>query len=466
MGGAAIYLLGRSLPLPGIDHQRVVEFLSLSEAMAVRAYNRELTASAVFSLGMTPLIQASILILLLAGAVSRLRQLRDATGETGAALDRPIYAATIAIALVQGYGLAVLLELIPQAISSAPGALFRVQTVVVLVTGAIFLAWLAGQITRRGLVNGVALIVLINLLAEAASGLRLEIAGLTHGMLSLRPALLFLIVLGGLFALSLHMVRAQHRIPLQHQPSSGNPGGESGAPSIVLRMNMVGIVPIWLAGIAMLPLNYLVLRAGSVPSLVVYSSLIAVFTYLLTAVSFSGADVVAQIRRYGFTLPDVDPRDAGENHMERVVERLVARHAAFLIGMALVGPLVVARLGIGAGLSWLAGPSLLVIAAIGVAIMESIRARSQGDWAPVFEADTELEADLAGTILERAGIPARRVSNRAIPITGTLAFWEMSRPPYPSLTIYRRLGGGGVYVEVPREYVQPAANVFAARAVA
>ena len=77
------------------------------------------------------------------------------------------------------------------------------------------------------------------------------------------------------------------------------------------------------------------------------------------------------------------------------------------------------------------------------------RGASEQDWVPAVTTETHLEAELIKDVLDHAGIAAIVRDNRAIPIVGTLALWEASRPTFPSLTIHRRLGGGQVTVLVP-----------------
>jgi hypothetical protein len=219
----------------------------------------------------------------------------------------------------------------------------------------------------------------------------------------------------------------------------------------------------------MLPVSRAGIKPGSTVSWIVYCGLIVLFTYVWTAASFSGAGVVDRVRRFGFDLPEVAA--APGDHLDRIVERQTARHAALLVCLALAAPVLLERFGISRWSSWLAGPWLLVAAAIGVTIVDRLRelSRQDGepdqagpDWVPVFEGVTELEVDLARAALERAGIPARRSSNRAIPATGTLALWEVSRPPYPSWTmIHRHLGGGRACVLVPAEQVSQAQRIVA-----
>ena len=411
----------------------------------------------VFSLGIVPYVAASVVVLLLSGVVPSLRGLRDGPAEANAAFDRLIYGVTTLLALVQGWALATFLRVgttpSGQPLVAAPDAMFRVQTLAIVVTGSILLVWLAAQVTRQGLVNGVVLIVFVDLIADATAG------GAALGGEGVRASQAAFLVgaVAGVAALCVYMVRAGRRIPLRLAE-----GGLSATwvPSIVLRPNTVGAVPVGIAGVAMLPVAHLGVTPGSTLSWIVQAGLIAFFTYLWTAVTFSGAAVVGQIRRFGLELADVDSTRTPEDHLDGIVERFAAQHAVFLVALVVVAPFALERVGIGSGVSWLVGPWLLVAAAIGAAIVDRLQGLKRGmDWVPVFEGETELEVDLVRSLLERAGIPTRRASTRVIPVTGTLAFWEMNRPPYPSWTIHRRLGAGGVYAEVPAEQVRKAEHV-------
>ena len=61
---------------------------------------------------------------------------------------------TLVLALVQGFGIAIALESQRELVID-PGMLFRLTTVMTLVTGTLFLMWLGEQITERGLGNGI-----------------------------------------------------------------------------------------------------------------------------------------------------------------------------------------------------------------------------------------------------------------------------------------------------------------------
>lgn len=472
----AIYELGLHVPLPGVDPEALRAAVRDAAGNAFGSYDLAfhgtLLKAAILSLGIVPYLTAATTVLLLSGVVPYLRRLRDGTVEGHVAFDRIIDGVTAAIALLQGFGLAAYLQSRGFLVRD-PGVAFVLETVVITATGAVFLAWLARQVTRRGIVNGIALIVFIDLVRDALSGITVEAGALPSGALLSRQFVLFILGTGGLFALCLYMVKAERRLPLRYAGKDARSRTTpSWVPSIALRMNTVGVVPVALTAGMLRPLYFVGLTRGTVLSWIVSAGLIVFFTYLWTAFTFSGTDVSVQLRRYGFEFADADleKQNATGEHLDRIMERLAALHAAFLVALVVIVPLFLVRLGIRSELSWIAGPSLLVIAAIGVAIMNEIRPLGQeGDetrdpaveWVPIFESETELEVDLARNLLERRGIPTRRSSNRAVPITGTLAFWEMSRPPFPSVTIHRRLGGGTVCAEVPASEVERAESALA-----
>ena len=404
----------------------------------------------IFRLGIVPYFTASYVILLLSGVIPYLRRLRDGPAAANATLDRIIYGATALIAFFQGWGLSLV---VPEM-----GAGSRAVTATLLAAGAILLAWLADQVSRRGLVNGVALIMAVTLLTVIAWTLE-------AGGVSFR----FLIVVGGLLALCLVMVRSEHRIPLEYG-GAGERSGDIWTPSVVLRPNMVGVLPVSLAALAMSPLHAVGVTRGSAAAWILYCGMIVLFTYLWTAITFNEADVRARLQRYGFRLGGADLASLPDDHLERIVVRLVARHAGFLVSLVVIPSLAVTQFDISNLITGIAGPSLLILAAIASAFTDNLRAFTRravqtgppaGKWVPVFEADTDLEVDLARGVLERAGIPTVRSSSRVIPVTGTLAFWEVCRPVYPSLTINRRLGDGHVYAAVPVDQAVRAQSLLA-----
>ena len=65
---------------------------------------------------------------------------------------------TVVLATFQAFGIAIALEAQPGLVID-PSFVFRLNTVITLVTGTMFLMWLGEQITERGLGNGISIII-------------------------------------------------------------------------------------------------------------------------------------------------------------------------------------------------------------------------------------------------------------------------------------------------------------------
>ena len=112
-----------------------------------------------------PFVTASLLLQLASIVSSRLRALPK-RGESGRRrLDVYTLALTIVLAAFQALGIALALEGV-RVWSPSRARCSCLTTTLTLTGGVIFLVWLAGQITARGIGNGIALILAVGIVAE------------------------------------------------------------------------------------------------------------------------------------------------------------------------------------------------------------------------------------------------------------------------------------------------------------
>src|SRR3546814_11606226 len=105
-----------------------------------------------------PYISAAIIMQLLAVVVPTLEAIKK-EGQSGQRkITQYTRYGTVFLALFQAVGISVALESQPGLVIE-PGMLFRFTTIVTLVTGALFIIWLAEQITHRGLATGLHLLI-------------------------------------------------------------------------------------------------------------------------------------------------------------------------------------------------------------------------------------------------------------------------------------------------------------------
>src|ERR1700760_2647092 len=195
-----IYRLGTYIPIPGINP---VAFAKLFEGQAKGILGQFVLFSggavknmAIFTLGVTPYISASIIVQLLGSVYPPWEKLRKEGGEAGRKqLNQYTRYLTVVLALFQSFGIAVGLSS-SQGLVSQPGLFFILSTVASLTGGTMFLMWLGEQITARGVGNGVSLIIFSGIVARPPSGIMQLLTQARTGAVSgfVLPAILVMAV--------------------------------------------------------------------------------------------------------------------------------------------------------------------------------------------------------------------------------------------------------------------------------
>jgi preprotein translocase subunit SecY len=171
----AIYRLGASIPVPGVDLDAVDRFAEQAESQGIVGLLNLFSGGAlevfsVFSLGIMPYITSSIIMQLLAVVIPRL-QAAAGRGRGRAQGHHPVDPLrTVILALLQSTGLTFLfhrgvltggIDLIP---NYTPG---RVLVIVITLTaGTAFIMWLGELITQRGVGNGMSLIIFVSIVSQ------------------------------------------------------------------------------------------------------------------------------------------------------------------------------------------------------------------------------------------------------------------------------------------------------------
>ena len=146
LGALIIFRLGTFLPIPGINPIALQQFFEQQASGILGVFDTfsggALGRMGIFALGVMPYISSSIIMTLLQNSVPHLKALKE-QGSKGTR-KRLQYAryATVLIAALQGYGVAIGLESMQTAYGNIvinPGLFFKLTTVITLVGGTIFL---------------------------------------------------------------------------------------------------------------------------------------------------------------------------------------------------------------------------------------------------------------------------------------------------------------------------------------
>src|SRR5256885_2984479 len=170
----ALYRLGSWIPAPGIDSQSISAFFNAGGrgqgvfGLLNTFSGSALSQFAIFALGIMPYVTASIILQLLTVVVPRLEQLQK-EGEAGMAkINQYTRYLTVALAAAQSLGYAYLFK--RQGILDAGvGRTFLI--VLTLTAGTTFLMWMGELITKRGVGNGISLLIFASILTSLPTGL-------------------------------------------------------------------------------------------------------------------------------------------------------------------------------------------------------------------------------------------------------------------------------------------------------
>ena len=252
LGVLLIYRLGTFVPLPGIDavamaalfdqqQQGILGQLNLFAGGAVERMS-------VFALSILPYISASIIMQLMQVAVPALEQAKKEGEQGRRKINQYTRYLTVLLAAAQAFGIAIALEGSTSsggAIVTDPGLFFRIQTVVTLTSGTIFLMWLGEQVTARGIGNGISLLIFAGIVAAIPSALaNLFEVGATEAGAAAGSVLLIVIMLA-LVVFVVFMERAFRRLVVQYPKRvvGGNQQSEAQSSFLPLKLNTTGVIP-------------------------------------------------------------------------------------------------------------------------------------------------------------------------------------------------------------------------------
>src|ERR1700693_1365297 len=308
LGALVVYRLGTYIVLPGIDPEAWEAIFQTNSGGILGMFNMfaggGIHRMAIFALNIMPYISASIIIQLLTTVSPQLAALKK-EGEAGRkTLNQYTRYLTVLLAAFQSYGIAVGLEGAGNVVSD-PGMFFRLSTAITLTGGTMFLMWLGGRVTSRGIGNGISLIILSGIVAELPSALANMLELGRQGALSTGIILVVIVMAVAVIAFIVFMERAQRRLLIQYPKRQvGNKMFEGQSSHLPLKLNTSGVIPpIFASSLLLLPTTVANFNTGKGPEwlsiittelghgrpafMALYIALIVFFAFFYTAVVFN-----------------------------------------------------------------------------------------------------------------------------------------------------------------------------------
>ncbi|HTF05258.1 MAG TPA: preprotein translocase subunit SecY [Bacteroidia bacterium] len=395
LGFLLIYRLGSYVVLPGINPTALANaqveggggILDLINIFAGGAFSR----ASIFALGIMPYISASIILQLLTMALPYFQRMQR-EGESGRKkINQYTRYLTVVITAMQAVGYLSTQVTDKAGVVVDPGQFWYIQSIVILVTGTMFVMWLGEKITDKGIGNGISLIIMIGIVArlpyafgtEFASRLESEGGGLIMFLVEL--AVLLMVVIGCIL-----LVQGTRRIPIHFAKRIvGNRqyGGQRNY--IPLKVNASGVMPIIFAqAIVMIPIqlagfatsadgeaNWFVRNFGDHYGLwynLFTALLIVVFTYFYTAITVNPNMMAEEMKRNEGYIPGIKPGKKTAEYIDQVMSRITLPGALMLAFVAIL-PAIVIRFGVNNEFAqFYGGTSILILVGVVLDTLQQI----------------------------------------------------------------------------------------------
>ncbi|MBU2614373.1 MAG: preprotein translocase subunit SecY [Elusimicrobiota bacterium] len=312
----------------------------------------------IFSLGIMPYINASIIMSLLQGAhvlpwVDRLAK----EGEHGRKKITQITRyATVVLALVQGFGLTMMISKMPTpgglTIVDNPTFAFYALTVLTLVTGTMLVMWLGEQITQFGIGNGISLMIFAGIVDRLPAAIKDFIRMFRIEELSLLKAIVLLVFVLLVIGIVIWVETAQRKIPVQYAKRIVGRKMLGGASTFLpLKVDQAGVIAVIFAiSVLSAPLTVLQFMSnnpwaqklmefwqrGSWLYEIVYALLIIFFCYFYNSIQMNPTDMAENMKKWGGFIPGIRPGEATAKHIQRIIERITLSGAIFVVLIAIM----------------------------------------------------------------------------------------------------------------------------------
>ncbi|MDR3264988.1 MAG: preprotein translocase subunit SecY [Synergistaceae bacterium] len=390
LGALFIFRLGTHIPTPGIDTQAmtalfntggggILDFLNIFSGGALSRFS-------IFSLGVAPYINSSIVMQLLVVIFPYLEKMQKDNEEGRKKIIQWTRYGAILFAVVQAVGMTTWLG----NLGIFSGAFFDAVIVVVTITaGSIAVMWLGEELSDHGIGNGISMLIFAGIVARipgaAMQSWEMLRAGSMNPLLLLAALLLMVVVVAACIVLQ----EGQRRLPVQYAKRVvGNKvyGGQS--TFIPLRVNQSGVIPIIFAS-SILIFPYTVagffessgvgrffhdlFAPGSWFYTLCYILLIIFFSYFYTAVVFNPGEIASNMKKYGGFILGIRPGQPTSDYITKVMERITLGGAIFLAIVALIPNFMSSVMGIRG--FYFGGTAVLIVVGVALDTVHQVEAQ-------------------------------------------------------------------------------------------
>ncbi len=372
-----IYRLGCWLPIPGIGVGNLVQEGDSLLSLLSQIGGNALQNGAILALGITPYINASIIVQLLTLAIPVLERW-SRQGEDGRKkISKVTKVITLLLAIGQAAGITISWAQVTNGIAPIPFLNATWTAVIVgavLVAGSMFTMWLGDRITELGVGNGISLIIFVGIISTAGLAIFTAIetiaggnsAGGNEATMAFWGLFIFLVLVVLIFLFIVFIDLSERKIVVNYAKQiKGRKqyGGQSS--NIPIKINANGVLPI-IFSTAMLTFPQMIARmftspenlgsgfygwwtkwlgTGSYLYFILLGVLIMAFSFFYTTIQFKPDEIARNLQQYGGSIQGFRPGKQTADYLKKVSRRLTFFGALFLMIIAIVPSVIFQALG-------------------------------------------------------------------------------------------------------------------------
>lgn len=401
----AIFRIAAHITVPGVDVTALQGLFEQNELLGVFSIltGGSLQNFSIVLMGLTPYINASIIMQLMTVVIPRLEELSK-EGEQGRnKINQYTRWLTFPLAFLQSYGMIILLnrsasaggmELIPEVENLS----VILPIMLMISAGTLFLMWLGEIMTEKGIGNGISMLIFASIVAGIP-----PVLGQTLGIAQFDKTKLipFIILLAITVALTIFVVlvtEGARQIPVNYGSRAGSRGSQSALP---IRINQAGMIPIIFAvSLVTFPTiiaqflqnstnptvkavaDFIIANLnGAAPGFLyifLYLFFIIAFTYFYVSITFDPKKIAENIQKRGGFIPGMRPGRETAEFLAGVSSRLNLWGGLFL-GFVAVLPILLTKFfttqSFGSVPLLISGAGLIIVVGVILELIRQINAQ-------------------------------------------------------------------------------------------
>jgi preprotein translocase subunit SecY len=381
-----VYRIGIRIPVPGINQEAFTALIerfgqlgSFLDIISGGAFKQV----SIFAMGITPYVNASIIMQLLTVAIPALERLQKEGEEGRKKIQQIVRYVTVGLAMVQAT--AYWYATRTASSSTLPAFINAILVIVSFTAGTAFIMWIGEQINDKGIGNGISLIIFAGIVTGGPNAVKMLFGYFqnwsvtSNVFVSIFGTLLVVGIFILVIALVVFVQSAERRIPVQYAKKVVGRkmyGGQS--TYLPIKVNQAGVIPVIFAiSIVTLPSTLVSLFGGSGPVAewfmnfasnpfyyIVYALLILGFTFFYAMVQFNPIEIANNLQKNGGFIPGIRPGRPTSDYVAKTARRLNWIDGLFLIVIVLM-PTLLSVVTKAQGI-WFGGTAVLIL--VGVAI--------------------------------------------------------------------------------------------------